>query len=166
MFSSPVGPAPLNPANAASSLCVLRPATPAEIGALVRLEGRFPLADRFSARAWRRLLAGNSLALVVIKGAELAGAGVVLYRRGTTVARLYSLVVHPAHEGAGIGRALLDALEAASARRGCTRMRLEVRMDNGRAKEFYERRGFRVVAPLPGYYDDGADGWRMEKILS
>ena len=45
-------------------------------------------------------------------------------------------------------------------------MRLEVRSDNPAAIALYERRGYRRIARLPGFYEDGADGWRYVKVLT
>jgi ribosomal protein S18 acetylase RimI-like enzyme len=41
-----------------------------------------------------------------------------------------------------------------------------VRSDNGAAKHFYERFGFKRVRTVPGYYEDGASGVRMRLALS
>jgi hypothetical protein len=54
--------------------------------------------------------------------------------------------------GEGIGSALLDGLLAEAARRGCTEIFLEVRVDNDRAQRLYRRRGFTEVGIRRGYY--------------
>ena len=58
----------------------LRPATEADIPALVALEQNFPEDDRFPVRTWRRLLRGQSMAYVAISDGEICGAAVYLYR--------------------------------------------------------------------------------------
>jgi len=40
-----------------------------------------------------------------------------------------------------------------------------VRTDNISAIKLYQRLGYRCIGSLPGYYQDGADGWRYEKVL-
>jgi len=90
---------------------------------------------------------------------------VVFFRRGSSVARLYSLASQPESRGKGVGTALVEATEAAAKQRRCTTLRLEVRTDNASAIKLYERLGYRCIASLPGYYQDGADGWRYEKRL-
>jgi ribosomal protein S18 acetylase RimI-like enzyme len=90
---------------------------------------------------------------------------VVFYRRNTHSARLYSLAVGTHARGTGLGGALLAAAEADARARGCTSMRLEVRTDNVSAIALYERRGYTRGARLPGFYEDGADGWRYVKVL-
>ena len=44
--------------------------------------------------------------------------------------------------GQRIGAGLLDSLVAEAARRGCTEVFLEVRVDNDRAQRLYRSRGF------------------------
>jgi ribosomal protein S18 acetylase RimI-like enzyme len=41
-----------------------------------------------------------------------------------------------------------------------------VRADNAAALRLYERGGYRRIARLRAYYEDGADGWRYEKALA
>jgi ribosomal-protein-alanine N-acetyltransferase len=55
-------------------------------------------------------------------------------------------------QGAGLGSALLTDLVEESARRGCTELLLEVRVDNLRAQRLYERFGFQPVGVRRGYY--------------
>ena len=143
----------------------VRPATEMDIPALVALEQGFPPEDRFPARTWRRLLRGQALAYVAGSPAAIAGAAVYLYRRGTRVARLYSLSVAPAHRGRGLAGALLARGEDDARLRGCTRIRLEVRQSNLPAIRLYERHGFRVMAKIPSYYPDGETAARMEKPI-
>jgi ribosomal-protein-alanine N-acetyltransferase len=95
----------------------------------------------------------------------VVGCAVVLWRRGSRGARLHSLAVAPWAQGAGVGTRLLSACEQVAAAAGCVSMRLEVRAANVTARAFYRRRGYRVVASLPGYYPDGANGARMSRAL-
>ena len=59
----------------------------------------------------------------------------------------------------------MTAGEADAARRGCNRVRLEVRQSNATAIRLYERHGFRVMAQIPSYYPDGETAARMEKPI-
>ena len=71
----------------------------------------------------------------------------------------------PAARGSGLGAALLEACEAEALRRGCARLRLEVRPDNTFAIALYEKHGFRIIGRKPGYYADGTEALDMEKPL-
>jgi ribosomal-protein-alanine N-acetyltransferase len=77
-----------------------------------------------------------------------------------------TLAVAPGHWGQGIGSALLRALLAEAARRGCTEVFLEVRSDNDRAQRLYLRHGFRPAGIRRGYYQpSGADALVMRLPL-
>ncbi len=52
-------------------------------------------------------------------------------------------------QGAGIGAALLTDLVTTAARRGCAELLLEVRLDNLRAQQLYERFGFEQATTSP-----------------
>ncbi len=144
----------------------IRPATLADIDALVALEASFPPEDRFDRRTWRRLLTGHASALVWQTPADgLLAAAVMLYRKGAGVGRLYSITVAPAARGKGLARALMAACEADAADRGARAVRLEVRASNSSALRLYEAGGYRVIATLESYYPDGEAALRMEKSL-
>lgn len=144
----------------------IRRARPADLPALVALENTTFTTDRMSARQLRRHVGGSSAeVLVAADGARVLGAALVFLRRGSDVARLYSIAVDDAARGLGLGARLLDAAERRARRRGARVMRLEVRVDNAAARRLYEAHGYRRVATLPGYYEDGADGERYERDL-
>jgi ribosomal protein S18 acetylase RimI-like enzyme len=102
---------------------------------------------------------------VYARATQVLGNAVVLYRRGSRGARLYSLVTHPAHRGRGIGQRLLAAAEHAARRRRCSEMRLEVRPANRAAIRIYGKRGYEVTQRIERFYGDGADALRLVKAL-
>jgi ribosomal protein S18 acetylase RimI-like enzyme len=135
-----------------------------DLAELVALEAAcFPASDRFAPRIWRHLLGrsakrGTALTLLVRERGKVLGTIVGLYRRGSKVARIYSLAVSPKARGRGLGRRLIRALLERSPAR-CATVSLEVRRDNP-ARELYDRLGLRVVSVLPRYYADSAPGVR------
>ena len=56
-------------------------------------------------------------------------------------------------EGEGIGTALLSAVVDAARAAGCARVQLLTTNNNLRALAFYQKRGFRLVALVPGEID-------------
>ncbi|MEQ9436137.1 N-acetyltransferase [Hyphomonas sp.] len=143
----------------------IRLASAADLDALVGIEDSFPDEDRFAKRTWKRLLIGHTAAHVAVLDGTVVGAAVLLFRRGSRAARLYTLSVAPELRGKGIARQLLAAGEAAAKQKGCERMRLEARESNQNAILLYERSGYRVIARVPGYYPNGETAVRMEKPL-
>jgi [ribosomal protein S18]-alanine N-acetyltransferase len=139
-------------------------ASAADLGALIDLENRSFSSDRLSPESLRRLVSSPSAAVIVVTvGQAFAGYAVVLFRAGSRVARLYSLAVEPDHRG--LGRELLGAAEKEAASRGCSLLRLEVREDNARAINLYQRACYRRFGRKPDYYADGATALRFEKSL-
>ncbi|HET7266593.1 MAG TPA: GNAT family N-acetyltransferase [Oleiagrimonas sp.] len=145
---------------------IIRHARLADLEPLLALEQASFAHDRISRAQWRRHLQSHSACVIVATQARcLLGSAVVLFRRGTRVARLYSLATDVAARGRGVGTALLLAAEQAARRRGCRSVRLEVRADNAAARMLYERAGYVQIAHLAGYYEDGADALRYDKPL-
>jgi ribosomal protein S18 acetylase RimI-like enzyme len=147
---------------------MIRSATADDIAALVDIENRAFSTDRISRRSFRYLLSKANAALL----AETDDAGIVrgyallLFNRGTSLARLYSIAVDPHRQRAGVGRALLAAAEAAALNHGAAWMRLEVRADAADVQAFYRAHGFRKFALQPHYYEDDVAAVRMEKSLA
>ncbi len=141
-------------------------ATVADLESLAELErAGFPL-DQYSSQRLKYLLTqANASAYKIEAGGRIQAYAMMLWRKGSRVGHLYSIVTHPDFQGRGMGTALLDKLEAEARERGCTRIRLEVRADNTDAVALYRRRGYEVVKDLPGFYTDDALGLRMVKRL-
>lgn len=139
---------------------VFRLVRASDVDRLVEIERSAFSGDRLSRRALRWLSASPSAAMIVAEcTGSVVGYAVALFRSASRVARLYSI----ASDRPGIGRALLQAVEAAAINRGRTAMRLEVRADNSRAIGLYEKAGYRRFGERPGYYDDGMSALRMQK---
>ncbi len=151
---------------APEDMLLVREARSADLGALLDLEQASFDGDRLSPRQYRHHLQSASARLLIVEdGPRLVGSAVLLFRRGTRVARLYSLAVDPVMRGRGVGRRLLAAAEHAARARDCTRIRLEVRADNRAAQSLYESADFRRCGQRTGYYADGADAWLYQKTL-
>lgn len=141
----------------------IRRAQAADLDALLALEENFP-GDRMSRRSIRALLGSASAQFWIAGPASAArGALLLLTRRNSRWARIYSLVVTPQARGQGLGRRLVQAAEREARRRGCVGVSLEVRDDNAAARALYAALGYRLHARLPGYYDDGAAGVRLRR---
>jgi ribosomal protein S18 acetylase RimI-like enzyme len=132
----------------------------------MELEQRVFTTDQLSRQSMRRLLRSRSARVIVAEtGGQLAGAAVVLFRRGATVARLYSIAVVPQMSGQGVATSLLEAVEAAAGAGRCDRVRLEVHDKNAAAIARYRKSGYRQFDRQARYYEDGGDALRFEKPL-
>ncbi|MGH3940254.1 MAG: ribosomal protein S18-alanine N-acetyltransferase [Pseudonocardiaceae bacterium] len=115
--------------------------------------------DPWNSDAFLQALTEGHYYVVARVGDSLAGyAGLA---RIDTEAEVHTLAVDPAHQGQGIGRALLRALlDHATG----TTVFLEVRTDNDAAIALYRSEGFAVIATRRGYYrPSGADAFTMRK---
>lgn len=144
----------------------IRAGEAADLPALLALEqASFP-GDRLDRRRLRRFLAGGPTVRLLAAGRPAVGYTLLLLRRGSRVARLYSLAVAPSHRGHGVAQKLLSGIEHAARAAGCSEIRLEVRPDNASAIAFYARQGYLRFGSYPNFYEDGADAHRMRKDLS
>ena len=143
----------------------LRDAVVDDVPHLLALEAMFS-GDRLSARQLRHHVSSSRARLRIVESPEmLAGYALLLFRRGSRIARLYSIAVDPTQRGAGLGAALLDDAVHGALQADCDTLRLEVREDNLGAIALYRRAGFREFGKLPGYYEDGGLALRFERRL-
>jgi ribosomal-protein-alanine N-acetyltransferase len=80
-------------------------------------------------------------------------------------ADVQTVAVRRDRQGTGIGGRLVRALLDEAARRGVTRVLLEVRDDNVAAQRLYARHGFTSMGRRRGYYGRGLDAVVMERRL-
>ena len=104
--------------------------------------------------------------------ADLANLGSVIYLKATlcaalvgycalsrvnTVAHLLNLVVAEPFRRQGIASQLFLAAEEVAREWACSKIRLEVRVSNRVARDFYARIGFSYNTRLHDYYPNGED---------
>ena len=144
----------------------LRPARLADVDALARLERRVFKGDRVSRRGFRRFV-GSPRAALIVADAEgaLAGYALVLFRKGSNIARLYSIAVAPEYAGRGLGSTLLAAAEQAAIDKDRVAMRLEVHENNAKAIARYRKAGYDLFGRHFQYYADRGHALRFEKRL-
>jgi ribosomal-protein-alanine acetyltransferase len=144
----------------------IRRAAVADIEELLRLEKACFESDRLSRRSFKRWLRHEGCIFLVTENDEaLCGYILVILRRGTRLARLYSLAVDPARQGRGIAAELIADAEEAARERGALYMRLEVAGNNQPAIRLYQKLGFQQFGLYRDYYEDHSDALRMEKCI-
>jgi ribosomal protein S18 acetylase RimI-like enzyme len=145
---------------------LIRTATPADIGTLLAIERTCFAGNRLTRRRFNYLLeTANSALLVDVANGEPRGYVLLLFRDCASVARLYSIAVHPRHMGQGIATGLAAAAEQIATGHGATRLRLEIRRDNQPSQTLFRQRGYDVFGSHVAYYHDGMDALRLEKTL-
>lgn len=157
----------MTPSPATAAVRVRR-AELSDLDDLVALEQATFDSDQISRAQFRRHLDSDSARVLVASAnrRRFLGTAMVFFRKGSRVARLYSIASLPEARGKGVGTALIDAAEAAARQRRCQSLRLEVRTDNDSAIRLYERLGYSRVGPVKkSFYEDGSDAFVFEKML-
>jgi ribosomal protein S18 acetylase RimI-like enzyme len=136
---------------------------------LLALEQACFQGDRISRRQFRYLLTrGNARTLVALDPHTpgLLGYVMVLFSRGTSLARLYSIAVSASARGRGVGRNLVEAAENAARDNTCADLRLEVRRDNTASLALFRQMGYREFGTIEDYYEDHMGALRLQKSLA
>lgn len=93
---------------------------------------------------------GQGAFLVALRAGTPVGCGAVR-RFGTNTGELKRMYVVPQERGRGVGRVILEALEAEARRLRLTRLVLETGVRQAKAQALYERAGFVRIAPFGEY---------------
>ncbi|MCB1854187.1 MAG: peptidase C39 family protein [Halieaceae bacterium] len=144
----------------------IRRAVAGDIDELERLEAQAFKGDRLSRRSFKRWLKHRGCVFLVgEEGGSLCGYILVIQRRGTRLARLYSLAVDPAYRGRGVAADLIRQGERVARDTGSLYMRLEVAGNNSAAISLYRKLGYQQFGLYRDYYEDHSDALRMEKCI-
>ncbi|PKR49606.1 peptidase C39 family protein [Thalassospira marina] len=145
---------------------VIRRATEGDIARLVQIENLCFTQDRMSRRTIRHFIASSTATFwVAMRGDAVVGYALVIFRRNTALARLYSMAVDPTCQGQGIGQQLQACAQEGTLDFGAPMLRLEVHPDNAAAISLYRKNGYQEFALYPDYYPDHSPALRMEKVL-
>ena len=138
----------------------------ADLTALVALEQRCFATDRLSKRSFSYWIkAKHRVFMVVQQDDQILGYGLVIMRKGTRLARLYSIAIDKTLEGKGVGRQLMLALEKQTVAAGKLFLRLEVEKTNERAIGLYQSMGYKIFGDYHHYYENNGDAFRMQKPI-
>jgi ribosomal protein S18 acetylase RimI-like enzyme len=140
---------------------------PSAVEAVAAMEGEVaatlgPMtADRTSTVAPTEMVPpGGCFVLLAEDGRVVAGGGV--RRLSDGIAEIKRMWVAPSLRGRGLGRRLLEELEAAAADLGYTRVRLDTAASMQAALALYGRAGYRAI---PDYNGNGYAAFWGEKVL-
>ena len=124
-----------------------------DLPAVLDLEHRLFTDDAWSEATYRDELddPGGTRHYIVAEDGDLLAGWAGLASAGPQ-GDVLTIGVRPEAQGRGIGARLLGALLDEAVVRGCLEVFLEVRADNPRARDLYERFGFVAVGVRKRYY--------------
>jgi ribosomal-protein-alanine N-acetyltransferase len=135
-----------------------RPYTPADFEAIYALEELcFKPPFRFSRHMMHALVTSRNAAIWTAESAAvLTGFGIVTWvrHRGAITAYVETLEVAPSERGGGVGRALLERLEAAAEEAGASGIGLHVDALNAAAIGLYEAAGYACLGRRENFYPE------------
>jgi ribosomal-protein-alanine N-acetyltransferase len=117
---------------------------------------RFP----YDRETFVRFLCSRSACFLVCVIGDAVVGYVVSDRRAGGVGSIVSIAVSPAHRRRGIGSMLLDSA-IAELEDEVQVIELQVAVSNCGAIDFYNKKGFKTIKVLRGYYPDGEDAYLM-----
>ncbi len=127
----------------------IRTATSADIPAMLATE-QAATAYPWAESSFRSSFSERYFNAVAMVNEQIAGFYIGELIAGE--ASLFDIAVHPAQQGKGIGKALLNHFLDEAERRQATDCWLEVRASNQKAIALYQQLGFHQVGVRPAYY--------------
>lgn len=142
------------------------PAKISHLDLLQALEKQCFSSDQLSRRSMRRFLSSEqTVFLVAMSGEQCIGYSLIIFHRGTRLARLYSIAVDENWRGQGVAKQLMEDGEREATDRGALYFRLEVNDKNTGAIKLYQSLGFKTFGLLQDYYEDHSSALRMQKRI-
>lgn len=83
----------------------------------------------------------------------------------TNIAHIFILAIDPHYQKQNFGTLLLEYAQEIIQKTYVTKIRLEVRVKNKQAIQFYEKNGYQIKESIEKYYEDGSDAYLMVKKI-
>jgi ribosomal-protein-alanine N-acetyltransferase len=139
----------------------IRPASPADAGAIFEIETLQPDAALWSEEAIKKEMQNPACALLAAVTDEGRVAGFISARHSFETAEILNLALRPEAERKGTGTALLRALLKTLKAAGAENVTLEVNEKNEKAVKFYLSQGFKTVNIRKKFYRGKDDALLM-----
>jgi len=146
---------------------LLRPFRPEDLRTLCDIDQAcFPPGVSYSSSELAAFIAHRrSKTWVVTEGNEIIGF-LVAQQQPCRIGHIITIDVVKGWRRCGVGSQLMDAAERWAHQQGLLLIYLETAEDNLAAQRFYERRGYKRLEKIDGYYSNGKAAWVMAKWLS
>lgn len=144
------------------------PAHTNHLESLLQINQRSAPFDRLSRRSFRRFINHDQGECVVLEVAQdegwlTVGYAILLYRKATRLARLYSIAIDIDWHGKGLGSELLSYIETHARDTHSLFLRLEVQDRDTRTLKFFHKRGYVDLGLKAAYFDDNSDARVLQK---
>jgi ribosomal protein S18 acetylase RimI-like enzyme len=129
----------------------------------------YPRGIAYSRRTLQEFLELPGAACLVARigeGQEPEIAGFIVAEAEGSDGHIITIDVLESHRRAGVGSALLRAMEDRLATRGVRQVALETATSNAAAVAFWQHHGYRKTGVLRGYYLGRLDAYVMHKTLT
>jgi [ribosomal protein S18]-alanine N-acetyltransferase len=137
-----------------------------DLDELTRLDETCFKMDSLAAKQYKHFIQSKTALVVTVKNADkLLASAILLFRKNSRIARLYSLAVHPPFQHRGIGKQLHASLEQYLIKHRYAEIRLEVHKNNKSAIRFYHVFQYQSFGLYKKFYADNSDALRMRKYL-
>ena len=123
----------------------------------------FPPSIAYSRDIFEICLRDRDCVCLGLDREDRLAAFAALYFPAPASAHLITIDVHPDFRRQGLGRRLMEEVEARARQRQVRRTHLQVAVDNRAAQSLYESLGFTVRARLDDYYGPGLAALLMDK---
>ena len=137
-----------------------------DISRLVEIEQSSFNYDQLDARKFRYFIRQAHADLIIqLKDITITGYGLLLYRKGTSLSRLYSFTIAKEFQGQNLSGQLLLELEKFARKEDSSYIRLEVKKTNIKAISLYEKLEYIQFSIKHQYYENNEDAVCMEKNI-
>ncbi|HEY6369684.1 MAG TPA: ribosomal protein S18-alanine N-acetyltransferase [Candidatus Sulfotelmatobacter sp.] len=132
----------------------IRPATSADIPAIMHLERHSPTAGHWTEDQYRQAFRrdGATRLVLIAEDEQTSPVGFLVAQHLAPEWELENIVVAPTARRKGLAKRLLDALLAAAKKTNSKSVFLEVRESNTAARTLYETAGFEQSGRRKSYY--------------
>ena len=143
---------------------IIRQYTTKDIDTIIRLEQAYLDSPWSRAVLIDTLKNPHTVMLVAEDGGGVIGYG--SYSKALDEAQINNICVDIKARRKGAGGRILEALEIAAQKAGCTKLLLEAACDNAAAIGLYKKFGYTELYVRPKYYNGTKDAIVMSKVIS